>query len=406
LYDGVKTFFVFFVSIPLFVTAKTSKIYTRNGKIHVSSGKRRNGTRRLSLVFFGRSQATTALLNAYGRIVVAIVAGLDRVLELSGYHAHLVQPSQVLPGSTCILHPELPWFDIPDTDALNTPLPRRSCPEFWGSRSWKHMTSMKVKSTILPGQLQLVDQLGSGGFGDVVQVWSVERREMLAVKRIRKRPVAATDGSNSNPLDAHDTWTSVCWEIAVHRLMAHHPAFPNLHGTFHDRDFYFLVMDCGVASFAQLSSIPDRATALSCGWQLVRTFSVSRAHTNKHAPQVSALQALHERGIVHLDVKPANLLLSADDQLLLIDYGMAHVFNLDAPPATLFPHWHAIRQAGEGNFPLLWPDEENPHILQVPGGTPTYMSQAALDGEPCSYGADLWALGRVLVDWLIQIVCA
>lgn len=268
------------------------------------------------------------------------------------------------------------------------------------------MTSMKVKSTVLPGQLQLVDQLGSGGFGDVVQVWSVERREMLAVKRIRKRPVAATDGSNSNPLDARDTWTSVCWEIAVHRLMAHHPAFPNLHGTFHDRDFYFLVMDCGVASFAQLSSIPDRATALSCGWQLVRTFSVSRAHTNKHAPQVSALQALHERGIVHLDVKPANLLLSADDKLLLIDYGMAHVFNLDAPPATLFPHWHAIRQAGEGNFPLLWPDEENPHILQVPGGTPTYMSQAALDGEPCSYGADLWALGRVLVDWLIQIVCA
>ncbi|KAJ7933836.1 hypothetical protein B0H13DRAFT_2500594 [Mycena leptocephala] len=372
LYDGVKTFFVFFVSIPLFVTAKTSKIYTRNGKIHVSSGKRRNGTRRLSLVFFGRSQATTALLNAYGRIVVAIVAGLDRVLELSGYHAHLVQPSQVLPGSTCILHPELPWFDIPDTDALNTPLPRRSCPEFWGSRSWKGLTGL-LQNVVDPTQLHQTSQLGSGAFGDVIKVWSEERGESLAVKRISKVRRDCSTGS-LEPFSGH-VWHLLKNEILVHSLMADNPAFPNLYGAFHDQDHYYLVMECGGASFVDLAP-PDRVSALSYGWELA-----------------NALRSLHEHGVVHLDLKPDNLLIGADDRVILIDYGLVHVFDMAEPMPASWPRWHSLRDAGNGSFPLLWPAEDNPQEMYVGGGTLGYICPPGLLQQPCSYGADLWAFG-------------
>jgi len=101
--------------------------------------------------------------------------------------------------------------------------------------------------------------------------------------------------------------------------------------------------------------IRSRRDALSYGLQLAR-----------------ALQALHEHGIVHSDIKPANLLRGSDGRLIVIDFGLAHIFNMNTPLPSRFPRWHALReralrQPGEGHFPLLWPEDDNPHTLQVRG---------------------------------------
>ncbi|MFJ7326981.1 protein kinase [Streptomyces cyaneofuscatus] len=42
------------------------------------------------------------------------------------------------------------------------------------------------------------------------------------------------------------------------------------------------------------------------------------------AQTLDALQAAHDRGVVHRDVKPANLVLDADDRLTVTDFGVAH----------------------------------------------------------------------------------
>jgi serine/threonine protein kinase len=107
---------------------------------------------------------------------------------------------------------------------------------------------------------------------------------------------------------------------------------------------------------------------------------------------------LHKTGIVHFDVKPANMVLTADDNLVIIDFGLARIFAMDGPEAPKpgdFPLWHRLKDDGTDAFPLLWNTPDNPHTVDSPGGTRGYVSPAALLGR-CSYGTDLYAVGVTL----------
>jgi serine/threonine-protein kinase len=95
----------------------------------------------------------------------------------------------------------------------------------------------------------------------------------------------------------------------------------------------------------------DEAGAIDIAWQLA-----------------DALDYAHRQGVVHRDVKPSNILLTADGQALLTDFGVAQAF--DAP---------ALTRTG--------------HTV----GTPAYMAPEQASGEqPVDGRADLYALGIVL----------
>jgi serine/threonine protein kinase/formylglycine-generating enzyme required for sulfatase activity len=89
------------------------------------------------------------------------------------------------------------------------------------------------------------------------------------------------------------------------------------------------------------------------------------------AEVADALACAHAAGIVHRDVKPANVLLRRDGRALLADFGIAR------------------REAG--------PD------LTLTGdiaGTPFYMSPEQARGDPVDHRSDLFALGTVLYEAL------
>jgi serine/threonine protein kinase len=85
---------------------------------------------------------------------------------------------------------------------------------------------------------------------------------------------------------------------------------------------------------------------------------------------VAALQALHDAGIVHCDVKPANLVVDQDGGLVLVDLGIA---ELDGKGPA-----HPARQRGE--------------VV----GSPVYMAPELILGRPPRAAADLWSLGVTL----------
>ena len=102
----------------------------------------------------------------------------------------------------------------------------------------------------------------------------------------------------------------------------------------------------------------------------------------------AALEYAHGRGVVHCDVKPENVLLSAAGHALLADFGIASAIDgMEVGVATE----HATPVPGTGDHPAL--------TLGYVMGTLMYMSPEQVTGEcPLDGRSDVFALGGVLYE--------
>jgi serine/threonine protein kinase len=106
-------------------------------------------------------------------------------------------------------------------------------------------------------------------------------------------------------------------------------------------------------------------------------FDLPRAH-NLMRQLLSALDAAHAQQVVHLDLKPSNILITRDDDghehLKLLDFGLARCIDrLD--------HW-----------------DQTPHGSSV--GTPRYMAPELLRGDAVGPFCDIYAAGLIFFELL------
>ena len=87
---------------------------------------------------------------------------------------------------------------------------------------------------------------------------------------------------------------------------------------------------------------------------------------------ISALQSVHDAGIVHRDVKPQNIMFRADGSVALVDFGIAKDTTSD----------HNLTRVG---FVM---------------GTPLYISPEQAEGRAVDGRADLYAAGAILFEML------
>jgi eukaryotic-like serine/threonine-protein kinase len=199
------------------------------------------------------------------------------------------------------------------------------------------------------GRYALKQPLGQGGLGTVFEAWDPLLSRMVAVKTLQfdiatparvsldalflNEARAAAGLNHSHIVTVHDAG------LSAHGVYI---AMERLHGR-------------------------DLRQALQSGWQPSPTEAALLIRR-----VADALAYAHARGVVHCDIKPANIFLTRRDRPKVLDFGIARVAH------------HAALPALEG----------------VVAGSPHYQAPEQLQGANVDARTDIYSLGTVLYELL------
>ncbi|MFQ5584543.1 MAG: protein kinase, partial [Calditrichia bacterium] len=200
-----------------------------------------------------------------------------------------------------------------------------------------------IGKTIL--HYRILEQIGQGGMGVVYKAEDTKLNREVAIKFLPRQIAASEEDRERFKIEAQAA------------AALNHPNIATIHAIEEHDNEMFIVMEyihgMELREIIQ-SEIPNPQSAI------------------EYATQIAAgLQAAHKKGIVHRDIKSSNIMITEDDQVKIMDFGLAKMKggpNMTRAGSTL--------------------------------GTPYYMSPEQARGEEVDARTDIWAFGVVLYEML------
>ena len=217
--------------------------------------------------------------------------------------------------------------------------------------------------TLQPGSrlgiYEIVGPLGAGGMGEVYRALDTRLHREVAIKGL---PDAF----------AQDTQRLARFEREAQLLASlNHPAIATIHGLEQSGQRRFIVME-----LVSGETLAER----------IGTSALDVPGAIRFARQIAeGLEAAHARGVIHCDLKPANIAVTADERVKLLDFGLARAFASEttSPEISLSPTLTAEPAPAGAIF-----------------GTVSYMSPEQARGRDIDKRTDIWAFGCVLYEML------
>src|SRR2546425_1978414 len=196
------------------------------------------------------------------------------------------------------------------------------------------------------GQFRIVERIGAGGMATVFKAYQPTLDRYVAVKVLPAYHAR-------DPIFVK-RFTQEARSVA--KLA--HPNIVQIHDFGEQDNITYIVME-----YVEAGTLKDRLKQ--------RASSVSEA-VDFMIQAAEGLNCAHSHGIIHRDVKPANMLVRKDGHLLLSDFGIAKILEGTTN----------LTRVGTGI------------------GTPQYMSPEQGTGQPVDRRSDIYSLGIVLFHCL------
>ena len=219
---------------------------------------------------------------------------------------------------------------------------------------------MTISSGTRLGVYEIASLVGSGGMGDVYRARDTKLDRDVAIKVLPDRFT-----SDPDRLARFEREAKVLASL-------NHPHIAALYGMDESGGRHFLVMELvpGETLAERLSrgalTVPD---ALRVGIGIA-----------------DALEAAHEKGIVHRDLKPANVKITPDDEVKVLDFGLARVAAADSTVGENLTHSPTLSIMATQAGMIL--------------GTAAYMSPEQAKGLTADHRSDVFSFGVVLYEML------
>uniref|UniRef100_A0A1I8J9R7 non-specific serine/threonine protein kinase n=1 Tax=Macrostomum lignano TaxID=282301 RepID=A0A1I8J9R7_9PLAT len=194
-----------------------------------------------------------------------------------------------------------------------------------------------IKSGSVYDSYEILEELGSGAFGVVYRCKEIATGQIFVAKFI-DTPLAIDKLTVRNEVNIMN--------------MLHHPKLINLHDVYDDVKEMVLIME-----FLSGGEVFDRIAD--------NTYKMSEAEVVNYIRQVcEGLKHMHEQGVVHLDIKPENLICetSKSANIKIIDFGLATKLSPDEP-------------------------------AKVTTATAEFAAPEIAENEPVGFYTDMWAVG-------------